>query len=128
MSDLLCAADGTSRNWLDTLTAAIRITLGANCAKEKKNERAHCNAFDTGLRCTYRRFDWMGDVMICYKDRTFCVQDTCAKRDNCGNYLSEGHKRNAEKSGLPIAQALYLGCFVAESTPLIAQGATDAVH
>ena len=69
-----------------------------------------------------------GDVMICYKDRTFCVQDTCAKRDTCGNYLSEGHKRNAEKSGLPIAQALYLGCFVAESTPLIAQGATDAVH
>jgi hypothetical protein len=63
MSDLLCAADGTSRNWLDTLTAAIRITLGANCVKEKKNERAHCNAFDTGLRCTCRRFDWMGDVM-----------------------------------------------------------------
>jgi hypothetical protein len=66
--------------------------------------------------------------VICYKDRTFCVQDTCAKRDTCGNYLSEGHKRNAEKSGLPIAQALYLGCFVAESTQPIAQGATNAGH
>lgn len=64
MSALHCAADGTSRNWLGTLTAAIQITQVVNFVKGKTNERTHCNAFDTGLRCTDRRFDWMGDVRM----------------------------------------------------------------
>jgi hypothetical protein len=64
MSALHCAADGTSRNWLGTLTAETLITQVVNFVKGKTNERTHCNAFDTGLRCTDRRFDWMGDVRM----------------------------------------------------------------
>jgi len=66
--------------------------------------------------------------MICYKDRVFCAQDRCAKRDNCGNYLSDGHKCESERLELLVMATKYLGCFVAESTQPIAQGATNAGH
>jgi hypothetical protein len=35
--------------------------------------------------------------MMCYRDRTFCKQDDCKKRETCIDYFSEYHKKKAKE-------------------------------
>lgn len=39
--------------------------------------------------------------MLCYRDMTFCTSPYC--KNACGRQLTEEHKREANKMGLPVS-------------------------
>lgn len=42
-----------------------------------------------------------------YRDRTFCVNNDCKKKDECSRYLTKEHEKDAGKLGMLIAVAHY---------------------
>lgn len=43
--------------------------------------------------------------MLCYRDKTYCVNYKCKKKNKCKDYLTEQIKLDAERIGIPIAMA-----------------------
>ena len=43
--------------------------------------------------------------MICYKDKTFCINEECPKK--CALYLTEQIKKEAMAFGLPVSQSRF---------------------
>ena len=49
--------------------------------------------------------------MICYRDRTYCAQDTCAHAYTCERYLTKEIEQDAKDFGLPVAIAMFTDCY-----------------
>ena len=47
--------------------------------------------------------------MICYKDKTWCVNDKCRKRNMCKDYANAKVCKDSARSGLPMS-CTYMHC------------------
>ena len=45
--------------------------------------------------------------MICYKDKTWCINDKCRKRGECPDYANTNVCKDAFRSGLHVSTHLY---------------------
>jgi hypothetical protein len=54
------------------------------------------------------------DYMMCFKDKTYCCANNCAKRNGCPDYLTKFVIEAAQKANLNISQVSRFECFVEE--------------
>ena len=45
--------------------------------------------------------------MICYKDKTFCVLQTCERIDECDNHLNRLNKSELKRISIPLSMTDY---------------------
>lgn len=41
--------------------------------------------------------------MICYRDKTFCVSETCPERDTCDRHLNVLNKSELKRISIPLS-------------------------
>jgi hypothetical protein len=49
-----------------------------------------------------------------YRDRSFCVQDDCIKRNECDKYFSEKHKKRAIELDMGVSLFKETECYKPE--------------
>ena len=49
--------------------------------------------------------------MICYKDKTFCAQENCAKAKTCRRILTDEDKKAIERENFLVSFCKFEECF-----------------
>ena len=45
--------------------------------------------------------------MICYHDKTFCVSETCERKEECDNHLNKLNKSELKRISIPLSMTDY---------------------